>query len=175
MGEYVAIGDINSHMPRKTKLVPITAKCPEDKSRDIGKHFLITEMPAAQAEKWAMRAYLAMSHARIEVPQEIVALGIIGVAMIGMRAFSESKWIDLEPLADEMMGCVQICPDPNNLAVVRGLIADDIEEVPTRMFLRKEVLELHAGFTHADAIWMLGLRVSAKTQEGSQTTSTSPG
>ena len=42
-------------MARKTKRVTITAE-----GRDKGKTFLITELPADQAERWAIRALLAL-------------------------------------------------------------------------------------------------------------------
>jgi len=48
-----------------------------------------------------------------------------------------------KPLLDEMMGCVQIVPSPN---VKRPLIEDDIEEVKTRLMLRKAIWDLHMDF-----------------------------
>ena len=146
---------------RKTKLVPIAPKGDGDTSRDLGKVFLLTEMPASQAEKWAMRAFLALSHANVDVPKEVAQLGMIGVAMVGMRAFTRASWSDIEPLMDEMMGCVQICPTPGETAIVRPLIETDIEEVETRFRLRKEAIELHVGFTIADAGWLFQMQGSA--------------
>ncbi|MCI0152402.1 hypothetical protein KNO81_42165 [Paraburkholderia sediminicola] len=53
---------------------------------------------------------------------------------------------DAELLLDEMMGCVSIQPNPADPKIVRGLIPDDIEEVNTRVLLRREVFRLHTGF-----------------------------
>lgn len=161
-------------MPRKSKHVVIPPAIEGAReNRDAGKTFLITEQPSAWAEKWAARAFLAVSHAGVEVPPGVLQLGIVGAAMIGMRAFANTRWEDVEPLMDDMMRCVRICPNPNDREVVRDLIPDDIEEVETRMKLRQEAIELHAGFTFADAAWMLQQRASASV--ASQTTSTSPG
>lgn len=161
-------------MPRKTKHVTIpTPAKGERENRDAGKIFLISEQSSVWAEKWASRAFLAISHAGAEVPREVLTLGIIGVAMVGMRAFVTSKWEDVEPLMDDMMRCIKICPNPNDLDISRELVETDIEEVETRLKLRQEAIELHAGFTFADALWMLQQRASAL--QASQTTQTSPG
>ena len=47
------------------------------------------------------------------------------------------------PLLDEMMGCIQYAPSAN---IKRPLIEDDIEEVTTRLQLRKAVWNLHLDF-----------------------------
>ena len=48
-----------------------------------------------------------------------------------------------KPLLDEMMGCVQIVPSAN---IKRPLIEDDIEEVKTRLLIRKAIWDLHMDF-----------------------------
>ena len=50
-----------------------------------------------------------------------------------------------------MMACVQIQPNPAKPEVVRGLVSDDIEEVITRLQLRKAVFDLHVDFSQAAA------------------------
>ncbi len=120
---------------------------PETGGRDDKKKFLLTEMPATQAEKWAAKAFLALSNTRLEIPVDIVQLGMAGIALIGFQAFRNSSFVDLEPLMDEMFGCVQIVPPSGQ---PRDLIEEDIEEVKTRLELRKELMELHMGFTFAD-------------------------
>src|SRR5690348_17281961 len=116
---------------RKTKIVVI-----DRPGRDLHKNFLLTEMPASQAEKWAMRAFLAMAHAGIELPEEIQGAGMAGLALIGLRTLGRVSWVEAEPLMDEMMGCVQFIPDPAKPAFSRALIEDDIEEPQTRLQLR---------------------------------------
>ncbi len=158
-------------MARKFKDVPI----PDDRkigddgkpigeiSRDAGKLFVVREMPASQAEKWAMRALLSVARSGIDIGQA-AGQGMLGIALMGVTALLSASWDDAEPLLDEMMACIQIKPDPSNPNVVRPLIEDDIEEVRTRIDLRREVLELHVGFSLSGV-------VSKPTSETKPTTS----
>lgn len=130
---------------RKTKDVAITSE-----GRDKGKLFFLTEMPTVRAEKWAARAWLALARSGVDVPPELQTTGIAGLAVLTLKVFAGVQWFDLEPLLDEMFECVQIKPDTRNSEVVRKLVDDDVEEVATRLFLRREVVELHAGFSLAD-------------------------
>jgi hypothetical protein len=115
-------------------------------SRDASKLFRLTEMPASQAEKWAARAFLAMARNGIEIPDDIASSGLAGIAAIGLKAIGGMRYEDAEPLLDEMFLCVAIIPDPNKPAVIRGLMEEDIEEISTRLMLRKELFNLHVGF-----------------------------
>lgn len=132
-------------MARITKYVVIT-----DEGRDKGKCFLVKEMSALQAEKWAARAWLALAHSGLEIPQEFVQAGFAGLALATINMVAHVKFEQLEPLLDEMMRCVRIMPDRANPDVVRDLVdnggdGDDIEEVSTRLKLRGEVFNLHTG------------------------------
>ena len=49
-----------------------------DEGRDHNKIFVITEMPARQAMKWATRALVALVHAGVSLPDEIVGTGLAG-------------------------------------------------------------------------------------------------
>ncbi|HEY6019609.1 MAG TPA: hypothetical protein VIY48_06835, partial [Candidatus Paceibacterota bacterium] len=62
------------------------------------------------------------------------------------EAIGKLQYERAKPLLDRMMECVQIIPDPSKPNVVRSLIDDDIEEVSTRLMLRKETFQLHASF-----------------------------
>lgn len=128
-------------MARKTQIIVIDAE-----GRDHGKNFFIREMPASQAEKWAMRAFLALASAGVEIPDDLAASGLAGVASIGLKALGRLHFSDAHQLMDEMMGCVQVIPDSSRPGVTRALIEDDIEEVSTRIRLRKEVFALHVDF-----------------------------
>lgn len=136
---------------RKTQIVAIG---PEG-GRDAGKSFLLTEMAARPAEKWATRAFLALSRAGIDIPEDIAQQGIAGLAIVGFKMLGGMSFQDAEPLLDEMMACVQFLPNPATLQprplVDNGTEGDDIEEVQTRIRLRAEVFTLHTGFTFADA------------------------
>lgn len=129
-------------MARKIKTVRIT-----EEGRDKGKTFFITEMPTTKAEKWAMRAFLAMARSGIDIPDEITKAGLAGLATFALRAVAGLNFVEAEPLMDEMMHCVQLQPDPLHPEVLRALIPDDIDEVKTLFTLRKEVMELHTGFS----------------------------
>lgn len=145
-------------MARRTQFVTITAP-----GRDKGKQFLITEMSADQGERWAYRTLLALSRGGIDLPPGVFERGFAGLAemlpyllVIGLRALHGAQWTEIEPLLDEMMSCVQFQPPGTNgnPQLLQALFPGhncQIDEVATRMQLRKEVLQLHAGFSLADA------------------------
>jgi len=123
----------------------------EEKGRDAGKMYLLTEMPASRGEEWAIRAGTAALKHSEGIPSGIEANGMAALAQIGLRALVGVPWEILKPLMDEMMSCVQIVPDPQNTNVFRPLIESDIQEISTRIKLRKEVFKLHTDFSSADA------------------------
>lgn len=163
-------------MARKTQTVTITAE-----GRDKGKMFVLHEMPATQAEKWAARALLALGASGVEIPDGIGGQGLAGVAAIGIRAFAGLPWHLAEPLLDEMFRCVAFVPNPAQPGIVRGtspgavgpMVEDDIEEVATRVRLREEVISLHLGFSIS--AYISKFRQAATTiPADTSTTSTSP-
>ena len=111
--------------------------------RDQGKEFLITEMSATQAENWAFRVILAIGNAGIEIPDNLAAQGLAGLMAVGYMNLLKIPFDAAKPLLDEMMGCVQIVPSAN---IKRPLIEDDIEEVKTRLLIRKAIWDLHMDF-----------------------------
>lgn len=124
--------------------------------RDDGKEFVITEMPAARAEKWALRMFLALKgNAAGDIAPEYAAMGTVGVFIVGLNTFLHAtpQFEALEPLLDEMMECITIVRDPRHPEVSTKLLETDIEEIETRAWLRAEVLSLHVGFSVADAFW----------------------
>lgn len=134
-------------MARRTKELTITAQ-----GRDHDKMFLLTEMPAVQAEKWAGRALLALLKSGVELPEGAAKAGLAGIAAVGIKAFGSIDWNLAEPLLDDMMSCVQVIPNKRDKRVVRALFEEDIEEVTTLLTIRKEVLELHLGFSLAEKL-----------------------
>lgn len=141
---------------RNTKVVTVSAD-----GRDRGKSYLLTEMSAFRAEKWGMRAMLALENSGFRVPDELKGSGMAGIAALGGQQVLNGRldFAEFEPLLDDMMTCVQFLPNPSNLLSVRPIreVADDIEEVSTLFELRKEVLLLHLGFLPA------GLQSMVKT------------
>lgn len=115
--------------------------------RDKGKIFALTEMPAYQAEKWAFRALQAAVKAGVDIPDNIARQGMAAVAAIGIQALAGMNFGDAEPLLDEMFQCIKIIRDPRHPEVKLPLLDDDIEEVWTRIHLRREVIALHTNFS----------------------------
>lgn len=148
---------------RKTKEIIIEAE-----GRDRGKTFLLTEMPAEQAELWAARAFNGAARANIEIPESIKGAGIVGVFVVGVKMFLSCDFPTVQELMKEMMACVQYRPEADK-PFVRPLASEDIEEVVTRMFLREEVIRLHAGFTLAEAILKLTSVFPVLSSLGTQT------
>ena len=125
---------------RKSSTITVTD------GRDAGKVFKLTEMSADAAERWAMRAFFALMNAGVDIPDDIASLGLAGVAQIGLKALTKVPFEAAEPLLQDMMDCVQIVPDPSKPNVVRTIIDGDIEEVSTRLQLRRAVFDLHVDF-----------------------------
>lgn len=156
-------------MARKTKMITIPRS--ED-NRDSGKTFLITEMSAAQSEKWALRALGAIANSGMEIPPDVMRLGMGTLVAVGFKGMLTMQFDDAEPLLDEMMQCVVIVPDPKNPAIVRPVDDEDIEDITTRLMLRSEVFELHTGFSPAAFLSKLG--TAATQTPDTKDSSTSP-
>ena len=126
---------------RKTSTYTETAD-----NRDKGKVFKLEEMSADQAEAWALKAFFAIMNAGIDVPDNLADLGFAGIATAGLNALGKVDYETARPLLDEMMTCIQIIPDPAKPNVARALFPGDIEEVATKLKLRKAVFDLHVAF-----------------------------
>lgn len=132
-------------MARKEATVTISTE-----GRDQGKTFFIREMPAFQAERWAMRAFLALARAGIDIPEDISSAGLAGLAHLGLKAFAGLDYYEAEPLLSEMLSCVQLVPDPTNPAFVRPgpvIWSDEVEEVGSLFTLRAAVWAVHTNFS----------------------------
>ena len=134
-------------MSRKTAIITI-----DEPGRDQGRTYFLREMSASHAERWAARALLGMTKSGIELPTDIAGSGLAGIAAIGLRALGKMSFEDAEVLLNDMFECVQFIPDPSKPHVVRNLIEDDIDEIATRLRLRKEVFGLHVNFSEVAAI-----------------------
>lgn len=130
-------------MSRRTSRVTITSE-----GRDKGKTFVLTEMSADQAERWAFRAFLGLVQSGAEISESSLSSGMAGLAAIGVQALGGLRWDVLEPLLEEMWTCVQYEHAPGRplQSVVDG-INSQIEEVRTRVELRIALFELHLGFS----------------------------
>lgn len=119
----------------------------QDEGRDKGKVFHIIEMPASQAEAWAMKVLLALAKSGVDLDESVLNAGWAGVAVLGFKALGSINPDDALPLFNEMLDCIQIIPNPSIPNVIRRLVENDIEEVATRLKLRLEVFYLHGNFS----------------------------
>lgn len=128
-------------MARKQITFTATAK------RDEGKEFLITEMPAAQAEDWAMRALMAAIRSGADLGDIEPGAGMAGIATIAAKSLGVIDVATARELRDELFECVKfVGKSPSGKNVYRAMQPDDIEEVATLLELRKAVLFLHIDF-----------------------------
>jgi hypothetical protein len=144
--------------------------------RDAGKTFMIREMSATKAEKWAARALLALLKSGVNLSDAAVRQGMMGVAAVGMSAFAGIPWELAEPLLDDMIPCFRYVMDPNSNNPIlkdRAITEDDIEDITTRFQLRKVWVDLHFGFLLA-AKSSKSEALAASTGISSSTTPTFP-
>lgn len=136
--------------------------------RDKGKTFRITEMPASQAEDWLFRAMSAMARGNPDIPPETINLGWGAITFAGLRAVLSAPYEDVRPIVLEMMDCVQRVEETG----ARPLLETDTEEVATRLWLRDEVLKLHANFSVVGAVQTIQRIISAETELKNDSSST---
>jgi len=134
--------------------------------RDKGKAFHLTEMPATKAENWAIKALLAVGNSGLEIPENLAAQGMAGLLAVGYMNLLKIPFEAAKPLLDEMMDCVQFVPSPS---IKRPLIEDDIEEVQTRLLLRKAVWNLHMDFFLSESKSTSESKAQAKAETGTLT------
>lgn len=130
----------------KTQRITVTAE-----GRDKGKTFLLTEMPADQAEAWALRALLGLQRSGMEITDDALAGGAASLAALGLKALFNLPWDELQPLLEEMFTCVTYVHNPKHASqeITPGRNSQ-IEEVATRFMLRIAIFELHLGFSVPD-------------------------
>jgi hypothetical protein len=148
---------------RRTQLVTISG---DPESRDNGKTFLITEMPAQQGEDWAIRALLGLMNTGVDLPEGVLEQGMGGLATVGLSALGKLPWHVVKPLFDEMFTTIQIqMPNVPPRDLLEGDGAD-IEEIKTRVILRGAWFKLHVGFSKAALDKITAMRSKAATLLG---------
>lgn len=121
----------------------ITVTC-DLTGRDKGKRFYLKEMDSRSGARWAVRAFLSLGSSGVEIPDNVLDLGMGDLAALGFTALFKIKPQELEPLLDELVACARYVSDSNvKLALDAGEI---VEEVATWFWLYKEVFDLHTGF-----------------------------
>jgi hypothetical protein len=174
---------------RKTKIVVIPGERSEEPGhRDGGKRFYIRELASRPAEKWAARAFLALTHSQVDLPARVGsdvrrARGSMAEIATLARLVGHLNFPELDPLLDELMACVRFVVDEGLASSTAGAQGtrpihdagddnDDVEEVATRWLLRQEVVDLHIGFFLAGMV--LNLIALGSTMTDISTTSSSP-
>ncbi len=130
------------------RIVTFTVKT---EGRDLGKQFILREMPAEQGESWGTRALLAIVRGGgPNVSEEMVSMGLAGLAVMGLGSLGAVQYDELKPLLKEMMDQVTVQTPSGIERPMNG--QDDIEEISTLLQIRKELLELHVGFSLASVL-----------------------
>lgn len=164
-------------MARRTATITVTQA-----GRDQGKVFLITEMSAVAAERWAVRCFLALAKSGAEVPPEIEQAGFAGLASLGagniavmlLKMIGGLDHATAIQLLDDLMSCVQAIPEPSKPQVVRALVEDDTEEIATRFLLRQEAFKVHVDFSVVASLLKPAAGATTETAGTSLDTPTSP-
>lgn len=126
-------------MALKTKQITI------EHGRDKGRVFLITEMSAAHADNWAMRALIALANGGVDLGNLSPQQGMMGMAGVALDALGRLKADDAIPLLNELLDCVQIIPEGGQPRPL-NMDFNDVEDFTTLWRLRKEVFALHTDF-----------------------------
>lgn len=126
-------------MALKTKQITI------ENGRDKGRVFLITEMSAAHADNWAMRALIALANGGVDLGGLSPQQGMMGMAGVALDALGRLKADDAIPLLNELLDCVQIIPEGGQPRPL-NMDFNDVEDFTTLWRLRKEVFALHTDF-----------------------------
>jgi hypothetical protein len=131
---------------RRTKEIKID----DPGSRDHGKVFLLTEMSADAAERWATQALYLMTQAN---GTAATGDGMAALAASGVNFSDVAQLRALQdPSLDSLWDCIRYVHNPKHppQSILPG-DACQIEEIKTRSQLRIEVLKLHLGFSPAGA------------------------
>ena len=126
-------------MALKTKQITI------EHGRDKGRVFLITEMSAAHADNWAMRALIALANGGVDLGDLSPQQGMMGMVRVALDALGRLKADDAIPLLNELLDCVQIIPEGGRPRPL-NMDFNDVEDFTTLWRLRKEVFALHTDF-----------------------------
>lgn len=148
-------------MAREKKVVVI-----DREGRDSGKKFLITEMSAFNTNRWALACARQLAKSGVELPQDVVDLGIGGVINAVKNAvhnpselgdsFNQSllkgflylmanvEEQKIFTLLDDLLGCVQLQNEQGY--PIELMIDEHIEESSTLNKLYLEVFNIHSFF-----------------------------
>ena len=113
-----------------------------EEGRDAGKKFKITEMPAFQMDRWAMRALIALGKSQ---KGGIATLGAMNIQDV-FNAFTKLDYEQTEPLLQELLECCAFIKDGTAITLKKDMVDSIIEDWTTLFKLRMESLKLNVGF-----------------------------
>lgn len=123
-------------MARKTATIVIDAE-----GRDKGKQFLVTEMSAVDGERIALRIFQMLCASGVDL--DLNTASARDVAHMVFSAMSQLQPEQIEEIGDKLMECVQyLSPDGKT---TRRLVAGELEEISSRLLLKKEAFMLSFG------------------------------
>jgi hypothetical protein len=124
----------------------------ETEGRDHGKEFIITEMPAWDADTLAQDIWRAMGDAKFtNIPQDVIAMGSAGLATLGLSVLSASAPEVAAAMRDKLLATVDVVITHDGQQQVRKVKPIDFEEVPTIRQLMDKVFEVNFGFLKIEA------------------------
>lgn len=139
-------------------------------NRDAGKVYIVKEVDAVTAEEWGLRALMALGTGGIQIPPELMGLGILAIPLIGYQVFMGAKEEAVLPLWREMLpACVSVKQSNTVFEKFNPANVNHVEEVSTLLELRKAVLEIHTGFTIAELTSRFATMGSAFMKQNSST------
>lgn len=124
----------------------------DTQGRDYGKTFEINEMNSDAAERWARRALQCYIQRGGVIPEGL-SLSFATLQSMGIANVLANLYADLtDELCDEMFQYIKYLPPNSEKTVpIMGGKNSQIEEWQTRIQLRIEWINLHAGFSPADS------------------------
>ncbi|RUT26846.1 hypothetical protein C0V97_03975 [Asaia sp. W19] len=118
---------------------------------DAGKVFVITRMPAMQADRWARHLVKALTRAGMALPPDAMEIGLSGLGGMAQAMFGQLEDEAADKALDALMATVKIQRDPNNPASRGQIIDADLEDPETLPRLQAEAFRMHLGFFKAAA------------------------
>ena len=124
------------------KEIEIELNKKEEDGRDTGKKFKITEMPAYQMERWAIRALGAIGKSQAGGVMALASMGLQDV----LNAFATADFEKTEPLMNELMECCYFIKGDTTVQLKKEFVDGVVEEWATLLRLKMEALKLNLGF-----------------------------
>lgn len=118
---------------------------------DKGKVFVISRMPAFQAERWG-RSFLYGATAGTPLEARAVYAGAIAEvarSAVGLNVLRSMDPVFSDPLEKELRDCIKIKPDPERPSITRFIIDGDFEDISTFIELQQKAFEFNTGFFQA--------------------------